>query len=101
MGVWGCAAGMFYGLNNLLMTRVVGLHCLTSVYSARNLLGAIGFFTVGPLLGVIRDISGSYAVSMWVLASLMTFSFLMWLLMPAAQAYERRRGQKERRSTLA
>lgn len=51
MGVWGCAAGMFYGLNNLLMTRVVGLERLTSVYSARNLLGALGFFAVGPVVG--------------------------------------------------
>lgn len=63
MGVWGCAAGMFYGLNNLLMTRVVGLHCLTSVYSARNLLGAIGFFTVGPLLGE----SSPSSLSLWSL----------------------------------
>lgn len=51
MGVWGCAAGMFYGLNNLLMTRVVGLRCLISVYGARNLLGALGFFIIGPVVG--------------------------------------------------
>ena len=51
MGVWGCAAGMFYGLNNLLMTRVVGLQRLTSIYCAKNLLGALGFFFVGPLVG--------------------------------------------------
>lgn len=53
MGVWGCAAGVFYGLNNLLMTDVVGLPCLTSVYSAKNLLGALGFFSVGPLVGAL------------------------------------------------
>ncbi|XP_063849173.1 monocarboxylate transporter 14-like isoform X2 [Scylla paramamosain] len=98
MGVWGCAAGMFYGLNNLLMTRVVGLRCLISVYGARNLLGALGFFIVGPVVGVIRDVSGSYAVSMWVLASLMSFSFFLWLLMPAAQAYESRQEPGERSS---
>ncbi|XP_050718052.1 monocarboxylate transporter 12-B-like isoform X1 [Eriocheir sinensis] len=90
MGVWGCAAGVFYGLNNLLMTDVVGLPRLTAVYSAKNLLGALGFFSVGPLVGVIRDVSGSYAVSMWVLSGLIAVSFLLWLLMPAAQAYERR-----------
>lgn len=51
MGVWGCAAGVFTGLNNLLMTDVVGLQRLPSTYSARNLLGALGFFSVGPLIG--------------------------------------------------
>ncbi|KAG0716342.1 Monocarboxylate transporter 5 [Chionoecetes opilio] len=96
MGVWGCSAGMFSGLNNLLMTRVVGLRRLTSVYGARNLLGALGFFFVGPVVGVIRDASDSYAVSMWMLASLMSLSFLLWLLMPAAQAYERRQATRER-----
>lgn len=45
------------------------------------------------LAGVIRDASGSYAVSMWVLAGLTFISFLLWLLMPAAQAYERRRAE--------
>ncbi|MPC17836.1 Monocarboxylate transporter 9 [Portunus trituberculatus] len=99
MGVWGCAAGMFYGLNNLLMTRVVGLRYLISVYGARNLLGALGFFIVGPVVGVIRDASGCYSVSMWVLASLMSFSFFLWLLMPAAQAYENRQEPQERSST--
>lgn len=101
MGVWGCAAGMFYGLNNLLMTRVVGLRSLISVYGARNLLGALGFFIVGPVVGVIRDASGSYAVSMWVLASLMSFSFFLWLLMPAAKAYESRQEPGESSSTGA
>lgn len=55
MGVWGCSAGVFYGLNNLLMTEVVGLPLLTAVYSAKNLLGALGFFSVGPLVGELSS----------------------------------------------
>lgn len=51
MGLWGCSLGIFYGLNNLLMTKIVGLHRLTSIYSARNFLGALGFFTIGPCVG--------------------------------------------------
>lgn len=54
MGVWGCSLGTFYGLNNLLMTRIVGLHRLTSIYSARNFLGALGFFTIGPCVGKLH-----------------------------------------------
>lgn len=49
------------------------------------------------LAGVIRDASGCYAISMWILASLMSISFILWLLMPAAQAYESR--QEPRKSS--
>lgn len=51
MSVWGCTAAVFYGINNLLMMDVVGLSRLTAIYSAKNLLGALGFFSVGPLVG--------------------------------------------------
>ncbi|XP_042222237.1 uncharacterized protein LOC121866535 [Homarus americanus] len=84
-----CAIGIFYGLNNLLMTEIVGLHNLTSMYGARNFLGALGFFSIVPLIG-LRDVSGSYTVSMWVLAGMILTSFVLWLFMPAAQAYDNR-----------
>ncbi|XP_071521343.1 monocarboxylate transporter 14-like [Panulirus ornatus] len=95
VGVWGCAVGVFYGLNNLLMTRIVSLRNLTSMYGAKNLMGALGFFSIGPLIGVIRDVSGSYAISMWVLSGIILTSFILWLFMPSAQAYDQRRRAKE------
>ncbi|KAK3875251.1 hypothetical protein Pcinc_019850 [Petrolisthes cinctipes] len=89
MGVWGCSLGTFYGLNNLLMTKIVGVHRLTSIYSARNFLGALGFFTIGPCVGAVRDATDSYDVSMWILAAFIFTSFVMWLFMPTALAHER------------
>ncbi|XP_069170686.1 monocarboxylate transporter 9 [Procambarus clarkii] len=93
MGVFGCASGGFYGLNNLLMTQVVGLGNLTAIYGAKNFLVALGFFTVGPVIGVVRDATGSYALSMWVLAALTLASSLAWFFMPSALAYDLRRAQ--------
>ncbi|KAK8723656.1 hypothetical protein OTU49_011480 [Cherax quadricarinatus] len=88
--VWGIAAGSFHGLSNLLMVRIVGVSNTTAMFGARNFMMAFGFFTIGPLIGVVRDASGSYVVALWVLSAMILTSCILWLLMPAAQAYDQR-----------
>lgn len=40
---------------------------------------------------MIRDVTNSYTVSLWMLAALDLVSVGLWLLMPAAQARDARR----------
>ena len=44
---------------------------------------------------MIRDYSGNYTICMFVLSGYVCISFLLWVLMPAAQAYDRRRMEVE------
>lgn len=147
--MWGVSLGVYQGLNNLYMVRLVGVHNLAPMLGSRNLMVAFGFTTVGPLLGkhntqnlkrlsnfpqlfdsasfeyrciaslrflcllkysvfpsrrasgVVRDASGSYAVSCWVVAGLIAVSFILWLLMPAAVAYDKRRKEKAEKQAVS
>ncbi|XP_071521342.1 LOW QUALITY PROTEIN: monocarboxylate transporter 12-B-like [Panulirus ornatus] len=95
MAVWGSGVGTTMGLFNLVMVRFMGLDKLAPVFGASSLTIGAGFLFFGPLTGVIRDVSGSYAVSMWVLSGIMFTATILWLFMPAAQAYDQRRRAKE------
>nr|XP_045592716.1 monocarboxylate transporter 4-like [Procambarus clarkii] len=87
MGVWGCGVGGYMGLFNLIIVHYMGLDKLASTMGTTLLLVGCGFITIGPCIGVIRDVSGSYAVSMWVLAGLASTCFTLWIFMPAATRY--------------
>nr|XP_045608472.1 monocarboxylate transporter 9-like isoform X2 [Procambarus clarkii] len=91
MAVWGCGVGTTMGLYNLVMVTIMGLDNLAPVFGASCLAVGVGFLFLGPLIGVVRDATGSYTVSMWVLAAAVLTSFILWLFMPAAQAYDQRR----------
>lgn len=60
----------------------------------RRAVGGRSFgYAASPIFvaGVIRDASGNYAASLWVMASLDLLSAGLWILMPAAQARDARR----------
>ncbi|XP_063613625.1 monocarboxylate transporter 14-like [Penaeus indicus] len=85
MGAWGCGVGANMGLYNLVMIKVMGIDRLPSVFGSCCFMVAIGFILFGPLIGVVRDVSGSYSISMWVLATMVLLSLCLWVLMPAAK----------------
>lgn len=95
IAVWGVADGVYLGLMNLHTLAVVGQDDFASVYGARSLTLALGFVTVGPLIGVVRDASGSYAISVWVVAGLIFVSFLLWLFVPTAVTYDQKMKRKQ------
>ncbi|XP_047488037.1 monocarboxylate transporter 14-like [Penaeus chinensis] len=97
MGAWGCGVGANMGLYNLVMIKVMGIDRLPSVFGSCCFLVAIGFILFGPLIGVVRDVSGSYSISMWVLATMVLLSLCLWLLMPATKE----RGADEAAPALA
>ncbi|KAK4323917.1 hypothetical protein Pmani_005421 [Petrolisthes manimaculis] len=82
MTVYGGALGVFHGLTQLYMIKVVSLHNLTAMFGACNLSTAICLFTIGPLVGVVRDVTDSYSVCLWGLAGIITISLLLWSLLP-------------------
>ncbi|XP_042228886.1 monocarboxylate transporter 5-like isoform X2 [Homarus americanus] len=98
MGVWGCGVGAFMGLYNLVMIRYMGIHNLPPMFGAASLLNGLGFITLGPLLGWVRDLSESYAFSIWLLASTQFLCVLLWFFMPAAVARDERRALQDNNS---
>lgn len=95
MTTWGMGVGTTMSLFNLIMVKFMGLENLPPVYGGTSFTLAIGFLTIGPLIGLVRDTSGSYPISMWILSGYVYLSFLLWVFMPAAQAYDRRKMEGE------
>ncbi|XP_045132599.1 monocarboxylate transporter 9-like [Portunus trituberculatus] len=97
------AAGVVYGLGlgfslsmfNLSIVHYMGLDNLRPTIGILGLAGAVGFPTLGPLIGLIRDLTSNYAVSLCVMVGLDLVSAAVWLLMPAAQARDARRLRRE------
>ncbi|XP_045126659.1 monocarboxylate transporter 2-like isoform X2 [Portunus trituberculatus] len=95
MTTWGMGVGTTMSLFNLIMVKFMGLENLPPMFGGTSLILASGFLTIGPLVGLVRDTSGSYPVSMWVLSGYVYLAFFLWMFMPAAQAYDRRKMEAE------
>ncbi|XP_071541498.1 monocarboxylate transporter 9-like [Panulirus ornatus] len=85
------AAVTFY---TLVMIQYLGIENLAAMVGVSALMQGCGFLIIGPTIGFIRDKSGSYAVSLWVLASMAFLAFILWLSMPAAVDYDNKNVQK-------
>ncbi|XP_064116193.1 monocarboxylate transporter 9-like [Macrobrachium nipponense] len=88
MGVWGYGIGSFMGLYNLVMIKYMGAKNLPAMFGAASLLNGLGFISIGSVLGWVTQIVGSYNVSIWALACIECFCIVLWLLMPAAVAWQ-------------
>ncbi|XP_069936482.1 monocarboxylate transporter 12-B-like [Cherax quadricarinatus] len=91
MGVCGCGVGAFMSIFNLVIVHYMGLNNLMQMFGATMLCIGGGFITIGPIAGYIRDVTRSYKIIMFVLASSVFCSFLLWLFMPAAARFDSRR----------
>ncbi|XP_071524181.1 monocarboxylate transporter 12-B-like [Panulirus ornatus] len=100
MALFGCGVGTAMGLYNLVMIDVMGLENLAPVLGSSWLTVGIGFILLGPLIGFVRDVSNSYALSMWMVAGMLLTSFTLWLFMPAAVRYDQRRSEEEEQQEL-
>ncbi|XP_047487662.1 monocarboxylate transporter 12-like [Penaeus chinensis] len=94
IGVWAAGVGAFMSLHNLIMVEYVGLDKLVPTLGICGIFSGLSSVIIGPVIGVIRDVSQSYAVSMWALSGCFAVALLLWLLMPAAVAYDQRREGK-------
>ncbi|KAK4316221.1 hypothetical protein Pmani_012598 [Petrolisthes manimaculis] len=86
MAMFGCGVGIVMGLHNLAMVQIVGVANIKAMFAVNNVMVGLGFIIIGPFVGIVRDMTESYAVSMCVLAGVMFVCVLLWCLMPAAVA---------------
>ncbi|XP_050739700.1 monocarboxylate transporter 13-like isoform X3 [Eriocheir sinensis] len=89
--LFGVGIGASVTLSNLSIIKYMGIDLLAQTFGFEGLVNSLCVLVIGPLLGVIRDVSGNYAASLWVMASLDLLSAGLWILMPAAQARDARR----------
>ncbi|CAL4069385.1 unnamed protein product [Meganyctiphanes norvegica] len=88
MIVFGVGLGMNTTFYLCIMVKYVGLDDLTEVNGASGICVGIGFIILGPLLGMIRDASGSYVLALCIVSALLFLPVLMFLLMPKPQEEE-------------
>ncbi|XP_064093696.1 monocarboxylate transporter 13-like [Macrobrachium nipponense] len=88
MGFWGWGVGASMGVYNLVIISVVGVKRLGSVFGTSSFMVALGFLVIGPVIGYVRDTSGSYAVSVWCLGGLTCLTLLLWTSLPLAISHE-------------
>ncbi|XP_068236065.1 monocarboxylate transporter 14-like [Palaemon carinicauda] len=94
MGVFGCGLAATISLLHLVMIQYMGVENLAPIFGSTCLLIGVGFPTFGPFIGFIRDWSGSYKLSMWILSAMMVLAFVLWLFMPAAVSSDIKRMNK-------
>lgn len=94
MGLWGCGIGATVGIYTLIMTEVLGPAKMPACFGATCLFIGVGYITVAPIMGYVRDLTSSYAVSMWVSGGFVTVSFVLWLFMPCASVYDKRKEEE-------
>ncbi|XP_045610191.2 monocarboxylate transporter 12 [Procambarus clarkii] len=99
MAVFGFGLGSAVTLNNLLIIKFMGVEKQPATFGVTSLITGFGFPIFGSLTGFIRDASGSYAISLWVLAAIMSTAIVLWLMMPAAVACDLRRSHQATRAT--
>ncbi|CAL4174948.1 unnamed protein product [Meganyctiphanes norvegica] len=85
---WGIGLSINLSLYNVVMVQLMGIENLSKVFGASKLISGILFIIIGPIVGMIRDASGSYVVAISILAGIMGLSFILWLFMPLAIMYD-------------
>ncbi|CAL4147454.1 unnamed protein product [Meganyctiphanes norvegica] len=90
----GFGHGSNFGLFNLVTKEIVGVDNHSASIGSSGAMLSMGFLTIGPLVGLIRDSSGSYTISLFFIAVLNALSFLLWLFMPYAKSHELKAGKE-------
>ncbi|KAK7079035.1 hypothetical protein SK128_005856 [Halocaridina rubra] len=73
------------------MSHYMGLDNFVTILGASFWLQGFGHLMIGPFTGYLHYLTQSYAVCTCFLAGLSFMSFLLWIAMPAAVAYDHRK----------
>ncbi|XP_045123907.1 monocarboxylate transporter 11-like [Portunus trituberculatus] len=95
LGTFGVGHGFFFTSYNLVMVEVLGLPLLQPMLSVTGLFKSSSFLIFGPLIGLVRDLSGSFPVCLTLLGVIDFFSIALWILIPFARRYDLRREQPD------
>ncbi|XP_064122555.1 monocarboxylate transporter 12-B-like [Macrobrachium nipponense] len=97
MCIYGIGVGSYMCLFSLVMVHYFGLDKLVSMMGATMLVTSVSNITIGPMAGLVRDLTGSYSACIWVLAGLSFCSFLLWFFMPLAVRFDDGMKKKKRK----
>nr|XP_045581477.1 uncharacterized protein LOC123745212 [Procambarus clarkii] len=86
---------------NLLVVDYMGLNNVLPFFSVCGVINCVWLLVFSPLFGLVLDESGSYKVSLGVLGGISFITFVIWLFMPAAVAYDKRNEAPPAESTAA
>lgn len=79
---------------NFATVHYMGVDNVRPTISVVGLSGALSFPILGMLIGLIRDLTNSYSMSMCAVLALELLNVAMWLFMPVAQVWDARREQQ-------
>ncbi|XP_050718096.1 monocarboxylate transporter 9-like [Eriocheir sinensis] len=91
MMVFGIGVGANMTLFNIVIIDVMGLDHLSTVFGTACLSVAVGSICLGPFIGIMRDVTQSYSVSMWIIGGMVLVGFIVWFFMGLAERVDRRR----------
>ncbi|CAL4069386.1 unnamed protein product [Meganyctiphanes norvegica] len=95
MIVFGIGLAMNSTFYICIMLKYGGRDNITEVNGASGICVGIGFIILGPLLGMIRDASGSYVLTMCIVSGLLFLPVLLFLLIPKPQEEEEEKEEEE------
>ncbi|CAL4106101.1 unnamed protein product [Meganyctiphanes norvegica] len=95
-GIYGFGMGANFCLYSLVMVEYMGLENLGATYGAVSLTVTLGYGTIGPLIGFVRDFTGSFDIAMLMTAACPCVSFILWLFMPAAVRHDQKKEHKDK-----
>ncbi|XP_065556439.1 monocarboxylate transporter 1-like isoform X2 [Artemia franciscana] len=91
--IYGVGMGGNTGISMIIMAENLGLELLPMAFGLSLGFNAIIYFGGLPLIGAIRDVTGSYQACFIVMAGCLIFCFLIWLILPLSDWIKRRKGQ--------
>lgn len=94
MATYGVGVGACMGIYNIVIIDVMGVERLGAVFGTSSFCNSIGFVCIGPLIGLIRDVTQSYAVSMRITAGIVLLALVSWMFMSLAERVDLRREAK-------
>ncbi|KAK4299439.1 hypothetical protein Pmani_028275 [Petrolisthes manimaculis] len=95
LGVWGVGVGTCNCLYTLLLVQCLGLDKFKAMLGVSGVLSGVWMLASGPLYGVVRDLSGSYTVTICTMASTACLTIVLFLFIPAAMRYDQRKARQE------
>ncbi|XP_068214842.1 monocarboxylate transporter 4-like isoform X2 [Palaemon carinicauda] len=96
MGILGVGIGIIYALDLYLMAHLNGIEKVPLVFSTSQFFRAIGFLTLGPVGGVLRDVTGNYTCTFVFFIGAVALAFMIML---STVFYTHRQSQQDANTT--
>ncbi|XP_061171310.1 monocarboxylate transporter 12-like [Saccostrea echinata] len=93
--IFGFFGTVYFGLFPAVIAEFVGVENLSSAMAINMLMQGLGLSISNPILGYLRDTSGSFYASFYVMGSTLIISGVILFLEPLCRKLERRRADSK------